>query len=150
MMLNILYEHKNEELMYQFISPYFGVGIGPLSVEDADNVAFGYQLMAGLNFAAYKEIDLFAGYRYIGSSDIEASGDVGLLSSDCGLWIARSAIRNPHSPVGSCLRFRALAAHGKHGASQGEVGGGGVLAALRSSRPYGCECSAIGLAGLHI
>lgn len=80
LMLNCVGEYEDYSPYYV---PYIGVGIGAAlismnetSVEgspmiDDDSTAFAYQILTGLSFPLFKNLDFDLGYRYFGAVDPE-------------------------------------------------------------------------------
>jgi opacity protein-like surface antigen len=86
-MINGFYDINIEQ---KFV-PYIGLGIGlantsitfnPLDVDKLDdrNTGFAYQLMAGITWSLSEASEIFGGYRYRVTSDVEV--DVSLLPAE--------------------------------------------------------------------
>jgi len=77
LMANAIYNFKSGAS----ITPYAGAGIGlgfvNIDLDDAGDISdtvFAYQLMAGVAFNVSNNMDILAGYRYFGTSDITEDG----------------------------------------------------------------------------
>lgn len=63
------------------ITPYIGVGMGWAHQQDNGGAdAFAYQGMLGVNYKILNDSSIFAGYRYLGTSDFSKSGTISGIS----------------------------------------------------------------------
>ncbi|QDH72190.1 OmpA family protein [Brevundimonas sp. M20] len=105
LMANVLYDFGNRDAAFR---PFVGAGVGAakVEIEDVDDTAFGWQLLAGAAWRMTERASLDLTYRYLNVADLEMSDGVDSFSGDfedhsvtLGLRYSFGAVAAPPPPV---------------------------------------------------